>query len=244
MNGTDQTGERTGQGGDSAVGWQQVGRRGDGLGLPETSRVGRSAGGVGRGGLRQRGGERSTFADMVRMGKMTSGLDGWLGLGKASTTAARGQGGVPRGASGGRVGDRVGAGDGAVTADGAVTGDLAKNPDVTVVGGARLEGGTRPGDLADGVMGMVSAPLLKKSRSEFAVTMCFRGLAVTARMILGLVAQEAKGAASVKFLKGKEGVEVGFEEEDALLAAMEKWLMVGGVVVPMARCMRWDPRVV
>jgi hypothetical protein len=51
-------------------------------------------------------------------------------------------------------------------------------------------------------------------------------------------------AASVKFLKGMEGVEVGFVEEVGLQKAMSRGLKVGEVMVPMSRCLRWDPRVV
>jgi hypothetical protein len=88
------------------------------------------------------------------------------------------------------------------------------------------------------------ALLLKKSISEFAVTLCFRGLAVTARMVLGLLTKEMSEVASVKFLKGMEGVEIGFVEEEGLQKAMRKGLKVGEVMVPMSRCLRWDPRVV
>ena len=67
---------------------------------------------------------------------------------------------------------------------------------------------------------------------------------MTARMALGLLVKEMSEVASVKFLKGMEGVEIGFVEEEGLLKAMSKGLQIGEVMVPMSRCLRWDPRVV
>ena len=134
-----------------------------------------------------------------------------------------------------------------MTADNGGTGNLEKKGDLTAdrtKGVAEGSSVTRKGDLADGVMGLVVAPLLKKSISEFAVTLSFRGLAVTARAVLVLLGKQLKDVASVKFLKGLEGVEVGFVKEEQVVAAVAQGMRIGEVAVPMMRCLRWDPRVV
>src|ERR1700690_2883538 len=91
------------------------------------------------------------------------------------------------------------------------------------------------GNLSDGVTGLVVVPLLKKSITEFAVTVSFRGLAVMAKMVLGLLGKQLVDVASVKFLKGLEGVEVGFVEEKYLVEALLRGITMGEVMVLILR---------
>src|ERR1700690_2146615 len=93
------------------------------------------------------------------------------------------------------------------------------------------------GNLSDGVTGLVVVPLLKKSITKFAVTVSFWGLAVMVKMVLGLLGEQLVDVASVKFLKGLEGVEVGFVERNHLLEALMKGIKVGEMAVPMMRCL-------
>ena len=74
--------------------------------------------------------------------------------------------------------------------------------------------------------------------------MSFQLLAVTARAVLVLLGKQLKDVASVKFLKGLEGVEVGFVKEEQVVAAVAQGMRIGEVAVPMMRCLHWDPRVV
>ena len=239
------SGKHTGVGDEPSFKWQ-YGKGGIGLG---PGFFGPSTGGGAGGGQEssKRAGGRGTvsFAAAVKGGGGGGGAEEWKMVGKE-----KGKSGSTGGALSG--GGKVGAGGGVtgvvgVTADGGVTANLEKNPDVTadgIKGSQGRSGLVHKGDLSDGVMGLVVVPLLKKSISEFAVTVSFRGLAVTAKMVLGLLGEQLVDVASVKFLKGLEGVEIGFVEEKHLVEALAKGINVGEVAVPMMRCLHWDPRVV
>ena len=237
------SGKRTGVGDGPAFKWQ-YGKGGIGLGQgffgPSTG------GGVGGGqesSKRAGGGGVVSFAAAVKGGGGGGGAEEWktVGKGKGKSGSAGGALSGGGGAGGGVTGIVGG------TADGGVMANLEKNPDVTADGDKGGQGGSglvHKGDLSDGVMGLVVVPLLKKSISEFAVMVSFWGLAVMAKMVLGLLGKQLVDVASVKFLKGLEGVEVGFVEEKHLEEALAKRISVGEVAVPMSRCLRWDPRVV
>ena len=90
-------------------------------------------------------------------------------------------------------------------------------------------------NLSDSVMGLVVVPLLKKSILEFIVMVSFRGLAVIVKMVLGLLGKQLADVASVKFLKGLEGVEVGFVEKKYLVKALSKGITMGEMVVLISR---------
>ena len=112
-----------------------------------------------------------------------------------------------------------------MTADNRGTGNQEKKGDVTADRTKEAAGGStvpRKGDLADGVTGLVVVPLLKKSISEFAIILSFRGLAVIAKIVLILLGKQLSNIVLVKFLKDLEGVKVGFVKKEHIVVAVAK----------------------
>ena len=230
------SGKYTSMGGGPAFKWQ-YGKGGIGLGSGFFGPLTGGGGGGGQESSRKAGdGGAASFAAAVKKGRRGEEAEDWKTVGKEK--------GKPEGTRGVLSGrGKVGAGGGvtgivAGTADGSVMANLEKNPDVTTDGGKGSQGGSGlvyGDDLSDGVMGLVVVLLLKKSISEFAVMVSFWGLAVMAKMVLGLLGKQLVDVASVKFLKGLEGVEVGFVEKKHLVEALSKRITVGKVVVLMSR---------
>ena len=54
----------------------------------------------------------------------------------------------------------------------------------------------------DGVTGLMTSPLLRKSNLEFAVMVSFRGLVVTCKMVLGLIKEQIPKVIGVQFISG------------------------------------------
>ena len=70
----------------------------------------------------------------------------------------------------------------------------------------------------------------------------FVSLGLTARMALLLVAQQVEKAKVMQFVASAEAVEVSFVEEEEMIAAITKGMLVKGIEIPLVRCPRWDPR--
>ena len=150
--------------------------RGFGLGMPSFGGKKGSDGGLGSQQEGSKAGAQRTrsFAEMAKGLKEKEDAGGWqkVGGGKGKAPSAAGKG-TSSGAGGGKTGAAGGLRAG--TADGKGTANLEKKGDVIVNGEGSAPGaaGATNGDLANGVMGLAVAPLLKKSISEFAATLCF-----------------------------------------------------------------------
>ena len=58
--------------------------------------------------------------------------------------------------------------------------------------------------------------------------------------VLKVIRDRVDGAESLKFILSVEAVKIGFVEEEKMMLALEKELMVRGVWMGITRCLRWD----
>ncbi len=167
----------------------------------------------------------------------SSGMqNGSVGIGRTggtggTTVEMRRTGGY----SGGGVGPRVGVQGGRRWEETTTTPKGNQKPGVEIM--------TGEGDWKKKVEGMVKAEEFVRSRSNFAMVVDFRGLKMTQ---LGMIAAVAKGVPKAEGLKfvGAELVEVAFLSDGDMVAAVEKGLKIGSVMIPVHRCLGLTEEVV
>ena len=92
--------------------------------------------------------------------------------------------------------------------------------------------------LATGTGDLVVKPFFHKSVSIYIISANFAGLGVVAAKVLKLVASEVAGTESLKFMASSEAVEISFNGEEEMVAALAKGLIVKDFRVTMMRCLK------